>query len=98
MTPIKNCRKAAYSPLGDKLIIATGSIFMILDSYTMRTLNQVYLPNLSLQSSMTNNQLFEPKKINDFKFISNDSFIVLSGYNTLTEIKNIEKTLHFGFL
>ena len=57
VTPIKNCKKASYSPLGDKLIITTGSSFMILDSYTLRTVNQICLPNINLQSSMIGGQL-----------------------------------------
>ena len=73
-----------------------------MDSYTFRTLHHVALPNISHQKSALGcaqlAQSFEPKIINDFKFISNDSYIFLSGYNTLTEVVNTDKTTHFGFL
>ena len=72
-----------------------------MDSYTFRTLHHVALPNISLQPAIGCAQLvqsFEPKIINDFKFIENDSYIFLSGYNTLTEVVNTDKTMHFGFL
>ena len=97
VTPVKHCRQAAFSPLGDKIVLASHNTFTILDSYTFRTLNQVDLPNMLLQPS-SQNILPEPKAINDFLFTSNDDLLFLSGHNTLTEAVNLDKAVHFGFL
>jgi hypothetical protein len=83
VTPVKHCRQAVFSPLGDKIVLANSHTYTILDSYTFRTLNQVVLPNLLLHPS-SQHALPEPKAINDFLFTSNDGLMFLSGHNTLT--------------
>lgn len=50
VSPIQNTRHAAYSPLGDKIILATGSCLTVIDAYTFRTVNVIGLPNIQLQS------------------------------------------------
>jgi len=51
VTPVKHCRQAIFSPLGDKIVLANSHNYTIMDSYTFRTLNQVVLPNLLMQPS-----------------------------------------------
>ena len=100
VSPVTNCKLASFSPLGDKLILVTGSCLMVLDSYSLRLMHQVSVPNMSMQTTVNPSpisQQLEPKTINDFKFVSNEQYIFLSGFNTLSEFKN-GKTVHFGFL
>jgi hypothetical protein len=78
VTSVKHCRFASYSPLGDKIVLATSGQLIVLDSYTYRTVRVVAL-NLSPQNSLnltTTNcstaRQISSKSINSLLFLNND--------------------------
>jgi len=46
VTSVKNCKAAAYSPLGDNIVFATNGAIIILNSYTYHLVKTVVLPNI----------------------------------------------------
>jgi hypothetical protein len=99
VTPVQRCRLAAFSPLGDKIVLATNNCYSVLDSYTFRTLCEVALPNLLMQpSSLGEVSCPDPKAVSDIRFTGNDQLLILSGHNTLTLALGVDRPSHFGFL
>lgn len=93
VTSLKNCKLATYSPLGDKLVLATPGSLIVIDSYTFRTIRVLPLPNLvisPLTSSVTSmNRQAGTKNINSMHFLSNDELMLLSGHNTISIVLNL---------
>lgn len=58
VSPIQNTRHAVYSPLGDKIILATNNNLTVIDAYTFRTMTTIGLPNIQLQSSVISDKSY----------------------------------------
>jgi hypothetical protein len=106
ITSIKNCNLAKYSPLGDKIVLATNGAVIILNCYTFEVMKTVALPNILTQTqikrfSSVRQKLpvfINPKVITDFVFQKNGDILAFSGHNSFSLIVNNEKSCHFGFI
>lgn len=106
ITSIKNCSLAKYSPLGDKIVLATNGAVIILNSYTFEVMKTVALPNILTQTQIKRFSsirqkvpaFINPKVITDFVFQKNGDILAFSGHNSFTLILNYEKSSHFGFI
>lgn len=98
VSSVQHTTLAAFSPLGDKIVLVTGSSLTILNAYTYRAIRQVALPNLQLQAGLDLPSSSEPKTITEVYFINNQQMMVLSGHNTISLVYSHEKAVHFGFL
>lgn len=96
ITSIKSCNLAKYSPLGDKIVLATNGAVIILNSYTFEVMKTVPLPNLLTQTQIKRFSsvrqkvpvLNNPKAITDFIFQKNGDILTFSGHNSFSLILN----------
>lgn len=106
ITSIKNCNIAKYSPLGDKIVLATNGAVIILNSYTFQVIKTISLPNILSQTQLKRVSnirqrlpvIANPKLITDLAFLKNGDMLVFSGNNSFSFIMNNQKSSHFGFL
>jgi hypothetical protein len=87
---------AKYSPLGDKIVLATKGAVIVLNSYTFEVLKTVALPNILTQTQLKRISsvrqkmpaMINPKLITDFIFLKNGDILVFSGHNSFSLILN----------
>ena len=82
---IKPANYAAYSPLGDKLILGHHSSLTLIDSYTYQIIKTISVnsqPAALLTSSL--NKQKASKLISSVHFNSNEEMLVMMGQNSLS--------------
>jgi len=83
---IKPTNFAAYSPLGDKLLLAHHSTLTVIDSYTYQTLKTISLSNQPLPSLSSSLKQAPSKAVSSIYFSSFEEVLVLMGQNSLSVV------------